>query len=1157
MLDINDLVIRINTETSILFLGQEYEAGKYVESLNNILPKDICTLIFSKENGISYSEVMDDIIDFCEENPEHKEMILRCIIQAEKHIVDERFTLLQSIGWCGIVTSLMNELPGFSDLHSVLNRLDIKNDFFSRKNLNITYLFGKAGSNKVNIPLSFESKMSADVNKNEFWKKIIERLRMSGVLVIEGWNPLNDWLTIDNFNSLISFPKDSIFIFGATNELKKIRQIQKLVSKKIIHLYDRSLYDELIAAGYEISNFDFNRNNLDDEDGVEITIDSLFDKLEYSIQHLSYQVINQLDSSINVLDNTILDNPDYIDREEYFMRFLSTENKVPLWGGYSSGFYFKRDIDDRLLEKVEAQLKNTDPAKSRVVLLEGRNSSGKTVALGNLAYRIRKNKKYPVIYITSDMKEKEQYDELERLIKNHINAKMGARKTVIIWDKNTYDKNEVYENMRKSLEECNVVIVGSRYIIDDESEDLNKQYEVVTLDDCLHEETEIQELRKILQSISVEYANNYNTILNKINNVKEDVQTKYFKESSFADQGNWFLLIFNRLFEGLHEIQRRSVGRETSLAQRKVVEYLDNYSTDLFDKGTFSRMYEMLGLLKPNYSDYYKENVSKVFNMIAVAGKYGLELPAMIVFRAYEELVGNWYNFIQNISRNSVIKMDLHEDGVMMIYFRRALEATLFLEQQTDSYEDLLNIEIESLLSIIRNTNFYDMDGIDSEALQVVNLIRKFGPNGPEPDRYKKYFFKIADVLIEANNEANDEAILVASHMIREAFEGDAKNNKENKILLDARARLRKAINQYDCKSKSQQLVRLKVEISANLLKSISVEGCISDADREIYEELETYLESAMETDMTRFSVGVFLDATLRVYNIETNERKRAKILSRMLQIVDDVSDMQFALFGENIHNKILTVLSLAEKYNEIEEENQRLLLEGSDVGIYRQAMKILGEYTPLQIPNEQNKIKIAEAIRLLDKHFQIVKNKPRSLYLYLRLLWIELTGKPLFSEKQFISLTDEQWQRLSYLSELYINNEESKKKPFPYFILEINMFRNGNIKAFKEIVNITRKFKNRFSAYVTYAILCDDNGNPIKENIEVKRSTNRRSIFSAIFDNTKYEGVEAYFKDSNFKDVIDIYDGKKIKSALIGFNMYGVVVYGENDLYSQIGGKK
>ena len=188
-------------------------------------------------------------------------------------------------------------------------------------------------------------------------------------------------------------------------------------------------------------------------------------------------------------------------------------------------------------------------------------------------------KKYPVIYITSSMKEKEQYDDLERLIKNHINAKMGARKTVIIWDKNTYGKDEVYENMRKNLEECNVVIVGSRYIVDDKSVESNGKFQIVTLDDYLHEETELNFLHKTLQSISQKYADNFDMIIKKISNVSNEVRDSYnkYRFDSFADKGNWFLLIFNRLFEELHDIQKRSVGSESNLAKKSFVQYLNDY----------------------------------------------------------------------------------------------------------------------------------------------------------------------------------------------------------------------------------------------------------------------------------------------------------------------------------------------------------------------------------------------------------------------------------------------------------------------------------------------------------------------------------------------------------------------------------------------------
>ncbi len=1152
MQEINNLVIRINTETSILFLGQAYKQGYFVKALMGVLTKEVKEVLFAGNNDVQYADLIDIIIDYCEEYPEQRQYIINSLKKAESLVSDEQRMPLKDMGWCGVVTSLFNQMPSFIGMRAVLSKADVKNDYFTRRNPYLTYLYGKIGNEKVNVPTSLEEKMLLQANKNDFWNKIITRIKMSGLLVMDGWDFEKDLISIDDLNSCIVLPEKSIYIFSATDKLRNNRSIRRLVSKGIAVLFDESITDALNYAGYEPQDFEY---RIPEGDGIEITIDSIFDKSDVSIRHLGYQIINQLDSSISVLDDSILENPNYIEREEYFMRFLSTENNVPIWGGYASGFYFTRDKDEELLEKVKRQIKNTNPSQNHVIVLEGNNSSGKTLTLGKLAYQLRLERKYPVIYITDKMKEKEQYDDLERLIKNHINERMGARKTVIIWDKNTYGRDDVYENLRKNLEECNVVVVGSRYIVNDTENEI-RNVEVVTLDDYLHDETEMVSLRKCLQTISNIYVLNFDQIVTAIKSVSSEIITcKPAIRNEFLDKGNWFLLILNRLFEDLHEIQKKSVGCEVGLAQDQFTQFVRKYSSEVFNKNTFVKMYEMMGYQRPSLEEQYKVNVSNIFNMIAIAGKYGLELPAMIVFRAFEGYADEWQSFVYHMGQNSVIVMDLHEDGVMTVRFRRALEATLFLEQQASDYEELLELEVSSLLEIIKNTNFSDMDGIDSEAIQVVNLIRKFGPNGPEPNKYKKYFLKIAKVIYEVNDEVNDEAVLVASHLVREAI-GSNQVEEENDILLDARHRLRKAINKYGNTSKSQQLVRLKVELSANLLRSISETGVITTEERKIYDELSFYLESVMENEVTRFSVGVFLDASLRVYKIEHSERKKAKILSRMLQIADDVNDKNFAFFGENIHSKILEVLSCAKMYDEIEEENAMLLQEGSDVGIYRQAMKCLGSYFPVIVPNLNENEAVLEAIAILENNIDIVKKRPRSLYLYIRLLWIKVTGKPVFTEKQFVSLSEEEWNYFEYLCNLYVNNEESQRKPFPYFIIAINMFRKGNIKGFKEITAITREFKNHFSAYITYAILCDDNGKPIKENIEIKNSSNRRTAFSAIFDNSIYEGVEAYFKDSNFKDIVDIYEGKKIESALVGFNLYGVVVYGKADLYSQIGGK-
>lgn len=118
-----------------------------------------------------------------------------------------------------------------------------------------------------------------------------------------------------------------------------------------------------------------------------------------------------------------------------------------------------------------------------------------------------------------------------------------------------------------------------------------------------------------------------------------------------------------------------------------------------------------------------------------------------------------------------------------------------------------------------------------------------------------------------------------------------------------------------------------------------------------------------------------------------------------------------------------------------------------------------------------------------------------------------------------------------------------------------INAFREGNVNDYKDMVNITREFRRKMPAHITFVVLCNEDGTPVMENIKVACSTSRSAVYSAEFQNSLYKGVEAYFKASNFKDVLEISDGKPIKNALIGFNMYGVVVYGESDLKSQIGG--
>lgn len=1159
MTNFDELLIRISTETAVLFLGQMFDHNVLFENIEDKYRR----VAFGEEKEVSYSEAVTNLINYCDEKPEEKSAIISSIVTSESAISDERFEKLASLHWNGIVTSLMHAMPGFDLLHSVARHADIKTDYFSEKNLKLTYLFGRAGNEQANIPLSYEEQMKAETFKEQMWGEIVKRIILRGILVVDSWNPEYDWLKERDFNAFISCPKHTIFFFNLSDEARRKPQIRQLISKEIAVVIEGSLYDWIHERNIETQQYSYEE---DDEDSVEITIDSQLDKAEYSVKRLEFSILNQLDRSIIVLDDSILDNPNYLDRKEYFMRFLSTENLEPLWGGYSSGFYFKRDIDEELLEKVEYQLKNNDPAKSKVVLVEGRNASGKSACLGNLAFQLRRKKTYPVIYITSEMRDKSHFEQIFNLIRNHFNEKLGARKTVVIWDRNTYDNDDTYDELRKLLDECNVVVVGSRYVVGDAQEKKKRNIDVVTLKDELSE-VEILALKDALQVVDSTYASHFEKIIKTIEGVSTDLLQSNGRTTvkTYADKGNWFLMIMYRLFEDLHEIQQHSVKLETQSAEEAFIDWLEKYSNDKFYNLSFAKLYEDFGFVQPDRLDEYKNFVSEMYNMIAVAGKYGLELPAMVVYRAYaEDYADDWGEFSTHIGRSSVIEMTQYEDGTLTFRFRRALMASLFLEEQVKNCtetadKELMDIEIHSLVKIIRNTNFNDTSDSEdsfSEAIQVVNLIRKFGPNGPESSKYKNYFLEIAEAINYANKDMNDEAILVASHLIREAFSGDPDDVEQNKLLLTARAKLHKAINRYARYNKSQQLSRLKVELCSNMLKSIRSEGQLTKGELEIFNQINEYIDDAIAIDLNRFSAGVFLDANLKVYPLIANPQQEDKILSRMLQIVDDVKDAPYNDFGDNIYGKMLNVLDLAKHYQEIEEENARLIKEGSDVGIYRQAMLALEGYFFDKRPNEIEMTNIQETIRSLEEHHQIVLNNPRTLYLYIRLLWVSMTGRTPFTEKQCVNLSNEKWKKIADLCKIYIKTEAAQKKAFPYFISMINAFREGNVREYKDMINITREFRRKMPAHITFVILCNEDGSPVMEDIKVVCSTNRSAVYSAEFQNPFYRGIEAYFKASNFKDVLEVFDGKPIKNALIGFNMYGVVVYGESDLKSQIGGQ-
>lgn len=1142
MLNFDEFVINLDSKTAILFLGQKYDNNKLIE----LLPKQYT---IRKEGGQrKYCEMLDNFVSLCKAG-KAKDEILHDIKIAETKIIDDRFAKLLRLPWNGIVTSLVHGAPGFNELIEVTQLSDVKKDYYSAQKRKITYLYGKAQKEDgIRIfPLSSEEKITSRNIKCRLWENILERIAMRGVLVVDSWDPAEDWLQASDFSLLIDAPKESVYFFNISEETQNNEIISCLIEKGIAVNVPSSLYD---FCQYDDNEYSYDETEYDEASYCYFTISSQLDTRKRSVKKIEKNILYQLDPYIHVLDDSVLNSPNYYDRRRGFKRFLLSCASIPLWGGYLSDFYFCRDNDEMLYSKVKEQLDNNNPSRSKVILLEGRNSSGRTACLGKLAIRLRSEREYPVIFITSEMNLFDVIEQLRKFIPNQLNEKIGAKKTVIICDKNTYDNDDLYYNLRKSLEEYNVVVVGSKYLV--ESDNDSSKYSVsVHLSDELSD-GELEALKKVVSSVDTVYQEHIDEIISKIKEISNNVivrQKNFIK--TYSDRGNWFLMIMYRLFEDLHDIQKKSVTSETQLSKQKFVDWLIEYDKEKMLRSSFGALYQNFGF--PLYSCKEENSfvVTKIFNMIAVAGKYGIELPAMVIYRMYCSERGtdgaNWEDIIQQIDKCSVIDMCTYEDGDWTVRFTRTMMANLFLASQvniSNFYDDeLMELEINSLLDIIKNTNF-SMD-MCSEAVQVVNLIRKFGPNGPDAHKYRKYYMDVACAINE-KNQFNNEALLVECHFIREAIEDI---NEENRTyLLEARNKLYNAINRYDSREKTTQLGRLEVELCSNILRSIGASNTFVKKDIDLLDEINKHIEHAMRIDLNRFSVGVFLDANLKTYKWLPNEKK-IYVLSNLLEISDCVWDRDYSDFGSNIYDKLISVLELAKDDDQIALYKKRLLEKNSDVFIFKEAMTRLDGYSFFNEPHGEDNKNIVYAIRILKEYKNITLSNPRSLYLYIRLLWVKLFKNKIFAEKQFINISSKEWGCIKELCRVYLANDEAELKPLPCFVNMIAAFCAGNYNEYKHMIDVSNKLKKYMPLHITYAILCNDEHTFIREKIKIITSKNKNGTYEAKFINPLYENIKAYIRESNFKDVMNIGKQQTIDNVVIGFNFYGVVVYGESDI--------
>lgn len=870
------LIKKISTEPSILFLGQDYLSSKTGENIfykqankifceGKLSAKTNYTELWNslnKGNVLSTGD-FDNLRNILKDIPEQQWL---------RKILCMRWGMIMT----SAIDAVMYRCVGnnFSMKPISMEQRVFKKSYISKRTINISCLYGTLDGEEENLP-------PKDCSKKEFMsirKKVNDRidwiydhiLSEYGILVIDGWNPQYDWLTslLDNAGEM---PYESIYLFGATDDMLENEDIKCLIEEGILQTDIRTFAKALDEIGF----FDDESEDVLSEIDQSGKIITLNNKKEITQIIVASDAIAKLDPHITMLyDEIWLGQGNLgVDFYKLYAQFQQ-QSDIPVWYLHTSryGFYFKRTQDQLLKEFVEEELRNSS-YKRKYIMLEGNSNTGKTKSLIHLAYTMKN--RAPVIYITEEPNQPDWMENLKQFIKTQFVDRQGYGKGVdsilVIWDANTdYTATQRCKQLQGVLRECNAVVVGSAYSLGWENRNgvqykdtVGNHHLLLTAD---LDKTEINNMLGSLKNVNPDMHEIMKYKIGKDEYLLNTLQ----KFNNYEYQKEWHQVLetlqthFNQEVDVNEELTEKKLDQYKINMERKVEEEILKY-------GVASSWQLQLALIKKELGaceeieiekkeklskfEHMEMHIKKLNSILAIAGKFLTYIPLTLILR----MIGNtniWSDeqafLIDIIQNDSLLRRMKDDEGYITVSFRHPSEAELYLEKNLGkNVEEIKSNEVKILGEMIKACKWHD----EHESIPVLALVRNFGPNSwgtlkhPRASgtrhysEYEKWWKEIA-IKLRAAAEEQPEAVLVYALLMRshcrveldllekstELKKEEIKDNEKQcvKELKDAKEMLRSAIEMHDQNNKNQYC-RLLGEMCANLvygMKKATAEEC-------------------------------------------------------------------------------------------------------------------------------------------------------------------------------------------------------------------------------------------------------------------------------------------------------------------------------------------
>lgn len=1032
---------RLKQGPSFLFLGQDYLR---IETGEDPL---LCEII--RKYGPQSVEAPNYYCLFEGDAAQHRDVALAWMDERCKRLsVPDWLQTVAQFAWSGIYTSSIDSIllaafrSAWREVQPIFEEKFNPSDPRNKRVLHCTLLFGSLNQadEMTRAPLTrFEWTKRRQVAVS-LARRLTELVTPLGSLFIEGYKGSLDWFTPDELLPILdAFSAGQVHIFNVSDDLLKNPDFCQLLDHEKITPHEGSL-STILAQGREEGLIALGTADEEREGRcVQIAKRSVV---------VPRDIWVQLSRSANLIDERELLPSKPLSKDanyREFRNFLATAEGPPLWTSFARGFAFRRHFQKDLAKKVKEKL--TRHLLSDIpIILHGQTGTGKTVALGSLAYEIALQREYPVLYVER-RSQRPVYSDIDHFCQWAEDS--GGNSALVIWD-GMVDQENYSEFLRRLTSRGRkVVLVGSTYRLTEDST-----------------ENSVEAPAHLTESEFIEFGD----FLGAFHPSLRDVVTR--ARHSF-DQT--FLVALYRILPATRMAIRSGVASEIGHAEELLKKKAAATGVESRSSTILEEQLRKAGWIGQNelFSEMTRTTGGEVLTdiqdftcLVMVPGRFGLRPPLELLLRTLGKK--DTIRIVKLFEGIDIIRWYEDEVGNIEVGPRNALEARLIVDSRMGGPTTEIEFVRRLLLEI------HDQTGVVADGREVtfgVDLLRAIGPKGESSEYFRPYLREVAETLKELREQRgiqNPRLMLQEANLLREWAVGrdriDSTDARIDKALEEVETVVKAAFDILGQDKRNRALrTFLFNELTASLATRALRHTSNSGELRRFYEEATAALRQARTQDPNSYYPIDILSwfARTMIQEKVLDPIAESELLADVLSSFQTAESMELELDQQVLLQKRRIQIAGVANLKDLEEDAFASLEEkGSCAGYYLRALRISGLPESAETTTELNARRLSDALTYLRSQQEKIGADARCLDLMLDLWWVVNTGRKLFAaERIAVPLSLEQWAECLSLVEAIEATGESRRPLVMSFVRGLAFFHLGRLEyAFQTFRELDRE---------------------------------------------------------------------------------------------------